>query len=210
MATSPSCFLPSSSQTGSLSKADFFPTAESHPVGDNYILSNIVKQIPVYAGKEKKKSQNTNVLSLPTLPLVLLHDLQGGSDGTTPSPSLSEPPLSYSFSGATFIPTGASTSLTSYGTIKSGVGWPGKKQGERIQNQTGRRDPGALNHLKEACSNLLITTPRGCILAFRPARKQANQGPFPTIMSKHMLSPACKYPVAPHQYLLKPWRQKRI
>lgn len=78
-----------------------------------------------------------NVLSLPTLPLVLLHDLQGGSDCTTPSLNLSELPLSYSFSGATFIPTGTTTSLTSYGTIKSGVGWPGKKQGERIQNQTG-------------------------------------------------------------------------
>lgn len=83
VATRPSCFLPSSSQTGSLSKADFCPTVKSHPVGDN-IPSNIIQQILVYTGGKKAPNQNTIGQSLPIFPLVLVHDLQGGTDCTAP------------------------------------------------------------------------------------------------------------------------------
>ena len=50
---------------------------------------------------------------------------------------------------------------------------------------------------KGSLLNLLLTIPHGYILAFRLAKKRANWGSFPTSKSKHSLSPAGKYSVAP-------------
>lgn len=127
--TIPSCFLPSS-QTGSLWKT----SAQQRKATQYERTSNAVLQCTP-PPKPRSQSQNTNAPSLPILLMVLLCDLQGGSDCTAPSLTSMNCFLLF-FSGTTCIHTGPTT-MTSYRTTKSGIGWPGKRQGERIQNQTG-------------------------------------------------------------------------
>lgn len=175
----PASFLPLPKQA--LCPRQLLPN--SHPTVGANVPSNTVLQIPRYAEKNKSQSQNTNVLSLSTLPRVLFHDLQGGSDCRAPSLSLSELPLSTLFLEPHIPPLTPQHPwrLWKY-KVRGRMVWQkaGKEDSEPNWNpKCSRRNLRALNHLKEACSNLLIATPHGCISALRPAEKQAHEGPYP-------------------------------
>lgn len=161
MVTLPSCFLPSS-QTASLSEAAFCPTAESHPVGQHLAQFHRCTLCQHPSQIQKSQSQNTNALSLPILLMVLLCDLQGGSDCTAPSLNLTELALSILFwSYMHLYWLHNNHDFVWNHRVRDRIAW--EKAGRvnlepnRIPNviqSLGRSNPRALSHFNEACSTL--------------------------------------------------------
>lgn len=152
--------------------------------------SSIVLQMhptmPPQSPKSQNQSQNTNAPSLPILlmvPLcvVLIVPPQAWPQWTPsfyPFLELHAPTLA----PQPWLPV----------ELESGIGWPGERQGERIQNQTGSpmlpisraevaQKPWAFSRKPAQTSQALL---QGCISALRLTKKKANKGPFSIIKSK--------------------------